>query len=440
MYMADVGPVRVNATPVRAVLVPATTPAAPTTDRAPSRGGRRARRVSSSTAATIYTRDGVRRVRTLPTDKPPTVHAVADEDLPQNHMTLRRRSHASLLGEYQGDYLGFSLGRTFKNVGRAVKKGVKDAGHVTGKVVTSKLGQMALGTALAVTGVGMLPAAGIFAASKGVGNLIKPGGNLKRAATGAAQGAVEGVVSSGVGSVGRKAISAIRTSHAATGAAATQAAHRSLPATAALPAAGIAAAALPVVRVTPTGGPAIQPLVPDEMMPPEIGQMAPIHPKAKRVKAAGSRNDGSPLPGAAKFGVAKKVLAAGSKVKENADKSADRLDALTNRLDAVQKALDAAQALGDTTGANKLSELAAQLSARVEQAQNVAGTASSEIRTAGDVAQGAAAGAVGGGAMAGISDFVSTHKALVYGGGAALALTLALMASRGTSSPRYARN
>lgn len=91
------------------------------------------------------------------------------------------------------DGFGFSLGKVVKNIGKTVTKAVKDTGHVVGKVVTSKVGQAVIGTGLALTGVGIPAAAAIGAATQAGGQLIKPGGNLGKAAKGAAVGAAEGV-------------------------------------------------------------------------------------------------------------------------------------------------------------------------------------------------------------------------------------------------------
>ena len=65
-------------------------------------------------------------------------------------------------------------------------------GHKLGQVATNPWVQGLGAGALALTGVGAPAAAGILGATKGVGNLIKPGGNQKGAATGAAQGAWTG--------------------------------------------------------------------------------------------------------------------------------------------------------------------------------------------------------------------------------------------------------
>jgi hypothetical protein len=97
---------------------------------------------------------------------------------------------------------GFSL----KGLVGAVKGAVVGVGHAVGSAVTSKVGQVVIGTGLALTGVGAPAAAGIFAATKGVGTLIKPGGNIKGALTGAAQGAIEGVVAANALNIAKGAV------------------------------------------------------------------------------------------------------------------------------------------------------------------------------------------------------------------------------------------
>ena len=98
---------------------------------------------------------------------------------------------------------GNAVAKGAKDTGKATVKAAVDTGHVTGKVVTSKVGQAVIGGALAVSGVGLPAAAAIGAATKGVGNAIKPGGNLKSAVTGAGQGALLGAGAASVGSVVR---------------------------------------------------------------------------------------------------------------------------------------------------------------------------------------------------------------------------------------------
>lgn len=122
-----------------------------------------------------------------------------------------------------GQFGGFSLkgiAKAVKKVASPVQKAAAAVGHTVGNVATSKIGQGILGTALAVTGVGLPAAAAIGAGVKGVGNLIKPGGNLKHTVTGAAQGAILGVASVGAGKVVRKVGSTIlnRGAKSATGA------------------------------------------------------------------------------------------------------------------------------------------------------------------------------------------------------------------------------
>lgn len=169
------------------------------------------------------------------------------------------------LGDSEDDLgqFGFSLGKTFKNIGKAVKKGVVDVGHGAGAVVTSKIGQGVLGTALAVTGVGAPAAALIFGATKGTGNLIKKGGNLKHFATGVAQGAVEGVVSVGAG----KAVRAIGGKILNRGAKTPGAASAGTAAARSALVDRIANGAIPGVRVTPNAN---DPTTWDESAPPSV--------------------------------------------------------------------------------------------------------------------------------------------------------------------------
>lgn len=124
---------------------------------------------------------------------------------------------------YQGDLEGFSLrglAKAIKKVASPVQKGLTAVGHAAGAAITSKVGQGLLGGALAFTGAGAVPAALIFGGSKAAGNLIKKGGNLKHAATGFAQGAVEGVASVAAGRAVRGAKHAITSRLAKRGAAA----------------------------------------------------------------------------------------------------------------------------------------------------------------------------------------------------------------------------
>lgn len=101
-----------------------------------------------------------------------------------------------------GDLEGLSIKGVFKAVKKIaspIQKGAAAVGHTVGTVVTSKVGQAVIGTALAATGVGIPAAAAIMAGTKAAGNLIKPGGNIKHALTGALQGAAEGVAAGAAG-------------------------------------------------------------------------------------------------------------------------------------------------------------------------------------------------------------------------------------------------
>lgn len=169
------------------------------------------------------------------------------------------------------------LGSFFGSIGNAIKKGVTSVGHAVGTVVTSKIGQGLIGGALALTGVGLPASAAIFAASKGVGNLIKPGGNLSHALTGAAQGAVEGVVASEAGTLARAGVGKVlqRTATSTVNAAAGEVAS---------PAAidAIANQVLPGVQVTPTSSIAA-PIVPAAPIAPAA---IPYDPNAAAAAAS----------------------------------------------------------------------------------------------------------------------------------------------------------
>ena len=77
------------------------------------------------------------------------------------------------------------MASVFKNIGRAVKKGVKDVGHQAGRTLSNPLVQAGLG---ALTGGAAVPLlAGV------AGGALRPGGNLKRAAVGGLQGGAAGL-------------------------------------------------------------------------------------------------------------------------------------------------------------------------------------------------------------------------------------------------------
>ena len=77
----------------------------------------------------------------------------------------------------------------FKNVGRAISKGVKDVGHTVGKVADNKYVKGAVAAGLAATGVGAPASAAIMAGMGAAGGAMKPGGGLRSAARGAGTGA-----------------------------------------------------------------------------------------------------------------------------------------------------------------------------------------------------------------------------------------------------------
>lgn len=89
--------------------------------------------------------------------------------------------------------LGGSVGKVLGNVQKTVEKAAVDTGHTVGKVASNKYVIGAEAGVLAATGAGVPFAATLLASQKAAANLIKPGGNLKSAATGAYQGAITGV-------------------------------------------------------------------------------------------------------------------------------------------------------------------------------------------------------------------------------------------------------
>ena len=368
-------------------------------------GGKMVRRSTASIAPQpIYTREGV--------VTPGTPRMMTYNGRP---IVAVRRSNASLQG-YSDD----ELGSIFGNIVNAVKKGVTDVGHTVGSVVTSKIGQGLIGGALALTGVGLPAAAAIMAGSKGIGTLIKPGGNLKGAATGAAQGAVEGVVAAEAGSLGRSLISHLTSSGAASGAAAQSAAVQSLPASATGAAAGAGALLnpnMPGVSITPSS-------IVSGLAAPTVMQPAPPYPLVKRVAG-----------GSTIYGTAGAILDAGTSAKQAATQASGKVRNLQKELATVNKALAAAQALGDQTGITQLSSAAQALQGQVTQAIGVAGGVASDINAAGGAIQGGAQGLVSGAAGSGLGDFVVAHKTAFMAGGAAV-VALAVLRRGGPSGAR----
>lgn len=102
------------------------------------------------------------------------------------------------------------LSRAVKKVARPVQRAARKAGHAIGKAATSKVSQAIIGTALAATGVGLVPAALIGAGVKGGGALLRPGGTLRKAGRAAGQGAIVGAGASVVGKGARKGLSVLK--------------------------------------------------------------------------------------------------------------------------------------------------------------------------------------------------------------------------------------
>lgn len=308
---------------------------------------------------------------------------------------VMRMSDQSLAG-YEGDDLeGLSLKGILKGIGHAATQ----VGHAVGTAVTSKVGQAIEGGALALTGVGLPAAAGIFAATKGVGNLIKPGGTIGHALTGAAQGAVEGAASSVAGSLARGAISKLRGGGSTPATAATVAqtvATNNLPSMASV-------AALPAALT-----PAAAALIPGAVTPAALPS-----PYQRQRSGYGTT-----------YGAARAVLKGGQAANDVASGAASDAASLAQKALDVAAAAQAASQLGNQAGAAQLAQLAQQISSAAQNVAGGASTAGVDLSALGTAAQGAAGGAVAGGALGGVSQFISDHKGLVYGalaGGAVLA-------------------
>lgn len=86
----------------------------------------------------------------------------------------------------------------FSNIGKAIGKGAKDAGHAVGNAVSSPLGQIGMSF---IPGIGPLAAAGIGAAA----GAMKNGGNLKSAIVGGATGGLGKLATNKLGSLAKGA-------------------------------------------------------------------------------------------------------------------------------------------------------------------------------------------------------------------------------------------
>lgn len=324
---------------------------------------------------------------------------------------VHRRRAVQALGD--SDYLGrFKIGHpSLKGIGRAIKKGVKDTGHEAGRFATSKVGQVVTGAALAATGVGLIPGIAIGAAVKGGGALAKKGGNLKKALTGAEQGAITGAAGSLTGKVVRAGVSRFRKPSA--------------------PAVARPTAQTPQV-VTPLPTPA--PMVPTQTLDIAALPAAAAPSVLDLAKRPESRTDPDMMRRiATTFGTdgggdsssaldqAGRVLKVGKKARQGADSIAARIEALSAKLEQVQNAASAAGAAGDAVGAGGFSELAQKLAAELQAARGAGDNLASDVRTAGAAAEGAAGGAVAGAATQGFSDFMAQNKGVFLAGTAALA-------------------
>ncbi|HEY9228545.1 MAG TPA: hypothetical protein VIP11_17965, partial [Gemmatimonadaceae bacterium] len=113
--------------------------------------------------------------------------------------------------------IGGTIGKIGQNVKNAVVKGVKDTGHEIGRAASNPWVQAALATGLAATGVGAPAAAGIMAATRGGGALLKPGGNIGDGLLEGAKGAAIGYGAAKAGDLVRGGLGALRGAGTASG-------------------------------------------------------------------------------------------------------------------------------------------------------------------------------------------------------------------------------
>lgn len=327
------------------------------------------------------------------------------------------------LSQYSDDDLAGlsfkSIGKAFSNVGKAVGKAVTQTGHVVGNVVTSKIGQAVIGTGLALTGVGLPAAAAIGAGLQAGGGLIKSGGGLKGALTGAAIGGAEGAAASLAGkaisryapsvtNVARDVGNAILPGNPFSRISTATAAATDTPLIAAPAAAVAAAAALP-----PAPAPAAIDTRTAMTTALPAGGVSVQSPTVQRV--------------------ATQTLAAGTAANKRAKAAAKQVDQLNVKIAALSKALTSAQAAGDALGVSQISGAIGVAQGALATASGLAQTGSDSLRIAGNAAQGAATGAIAGAGAGSFVDWVKAHKALSIGAGVAAAgvLALALAPRRG---------
>lgn len=355
--------------------------------------------------------------------------------------------------------LGKGIAHVAKNVERATFKAVKDTGHAVGAAATSKVGQGILALGLASTGVGIGAAAAIGAGVKGGGELIKKGGNLKRAARGAAIGAATGAASGLVGKVVASKLPGVTDASRRIGnkllpgSPFKRVAHATAPEAALMQLAPVGVAAGGVTALAPQLTPAA---LDAGMIPPpsaaDLSQYENVgtrtNPKIVR-KGKGKRSplsivseSGGETSLDTKMRIADATLSAGKRAKGAADSAAGKVDALNKKISKLQAALEKARNAGDALGVQSISDAIGQTQSAIANVSSAVATTGDTLRAAGDAAQGAATGAVAGAAAGGISQWISDNKPLAIGGGiAALALVAVVMGGRdgrqAPSSPRY---
>lgn len=96
----------------------------------------------------------------------------------------------------------------WKDIGRAIKKGVTDVGHGIGSALNNPVVKGIGTAALAASGVGLPAAIALGAGTGALGGALRPGGGLKGAITQGGQGALLGATGSIGGTVGRAALGA----------------------------------------------------------------------------------------------------------------------------------------------------------------------------------------------------------------------------------------
>ncbi len=372
-----------------------------------------------------------------------------------NQLARANGLHPVLLGDLDDDQLaGLSLGKILGNVKNTVVKAAKDTGHAVGSAVTSKVGQAVIGAGLAATGVGLPAAIAIGAGSKAAGELIKPGGNLGKAAHGAVTGAAVGAAGGLAGKVIASKAPMV-TNNARSIANKLLPGNPLKPITAAAKGAGKVAGAIGGKTaaaggaVLTTGIEVFKPTLTPQGIQIEGPKVAEL-PKSKRISIAdvervdrerieSERNKNKPFT---QKRVAESTIEAGKKAKRAADAGAGKLDALNEKINSLEGALGKAQSASDAAGFEKISAAIEAAKAQLAQASSVVTTGSSTFSTAGNAAEGAAYGAVAGGATSGIAQWFQENKGLAVAGGLLAIGTVAAIAagrSSGRSAPRSHR-